>query len=73
MPILHELTLSEILSDPLILSVAAADGWSKTAFRDEMTAAARTLTRHNSRALATSSTRGYPPAQLNEQPLACCA
>lgn len=72
MPIQHELTLSEILSDPMILSVAAADGWSRSAFRDEMTAAARVLTRHKSPESARSITSGRQSAQLNEQPIACC-
>jgi hypothetical protein len=39
----QDLTLNEVLADPMILAVALADGWSKTAFRDEMMAASREL------------------------------
>ena len=67
-----ELTLSEVLSDPLILSVALADGWSKAEFRNEMTAAARELTKRSMRASTLA-----PSVSYRTQPVggscACCA
>ena len=35
----EEMTLAELLTDPLILALAKADGWSRHAFIEEMHAA----------------------------------
>ncbi|MCQ1769363.1 hypothetical protein NOJ28_27945 [Neorhizobium galegae] len=66
-----DLTLNEILSDPMILLLARADGWSKAEFRDEMIWASQELKREPSD-LNVPVARASP---RNERPLeaACCA
>jgi len=39
----EELTFAELLTDPLILALAKADGWSRHAFIEEMHAASDAL------------------------------
>ena len=39
----EEMTLADVLTDPLILALARADGWSRLAFADEMHAASEAL------------------------------
>ena len=41
----EDLTFAEMLVDPMILSLAKADGWSKAEFADEMAWAAQMLRR----------------------------
>jgi len=40
-----DLTLAEVLADPMILAVARADGWSKENFKQEMIWASQELRR----------------------------
>ncbi|RYG92507.1 MAG: hypothetical protein EON58_18525 [Alphaproteobacteria bacterium] len=39
----EEMTLAEVLTDPFILALAKADGWSRHAFSEEMHAASDAL------------------------------
>jgi hypothetical protein len=39
----EEMTLAEVLTDPFILALAKADGWSRHAFTEEMHAASNAL------------------------------
>lgn len=39
----EEMTLAEVLTDPFILALAKADGWSRHAFTEEMHAASDAL------------------------------
>lgn len=66
-----DLTLNEALSDPMILLLARADGWSTAEFRDEMIWASQELKRGPG-GLAAPVARG---ATRNGRPLeaACCA
>lgn len=66
-----DLTLTEILSDPMILLLARADGWSTAEFRDEMIWASQELKRGPGE-LAAPVARGLA---RNGRPLeaACCA
>jgi hypothetical protein len=57
----YEMTLTEALSDPLILLVAKADGWSAAEFRGKMTETARRLTRPTGRSFAGSTPVGLRP------------
>jgi hypothetical protein len=65
-----DLTLNEILSDPMILLLARADGWSKAEFRDEMIWASQELKRvpGDLDVLVRPSRRKGPPLEA-----ACCA
>jgi|UPI00056C94AF hypothetical protein len=66
-----DLTLNEILSDPMILLLARADGWSKAEFRDEMIWASQELKRVPGDLdvlVARPSRRKGPPLEA-----ACCA
>jgi hypothetical protein len=40
---LQEMTLAEVLTDPFILALAKADGWTRHAFTEEMHAASDAL------------------------------
>jgi hypothetical protein len=66
-----DLTLNEILSDPMILLLARADGWSTAEFRDEMIWASQELKRGPSDLDATVAR----VSQRNGRPLeaGCCA
>ena len=66
-----DLTLNEILSDPMILLLARADGWSKAEFRDEMIWASQELKRAPGgldATVARGSTRNGRPIEIG-----CCA
>ena len=59
-----DLTLNEILADPMILLLARADGWSMAEFRDEMIWASQELKRGPcdlAAPAARGSTRNGPP------------
>ncbi len=68
-----ELTLSEALSDPLILALATADGWSKVAFREEMLAASDALQPAPSKRKNTVLSRMASSDDLLFAPVGCCA
>jgi hypothetical protein len=68
-----ELTLSEALSDPLILALATADGWSKGAFREEMLAASDTLQPTPSKRKNTDESRMASSGGMTFAPVECCA
>lgn len=65
-----DLTLNEILSDPMILLLARADGWSTAEFRDEMIWASQEL----KRGLGGPAAPGAQGSTRNGRPLeaACC-
>jgi hypothetical protein len=68
-----ELTLHEALSDPLILALALADGWSKAGFREEMLAASDALQPALSKRKASGETRLAPSGGMAFAPAGCCA
>ncbi|WP_105439405.1 hypothetical protein [Neorhizobium sp. T25_13] len=66
-----DLTLNQILSDPMILLLARADGWSTAEFREEMIWASQELKREPGDLDATVTRASL----RNDRPIgaACCA
>ena len=60
----EEMTLADVLTDPFILALAKADGWSRHAFTEEMHAASDALrSRDLDRARVPFSTRRLTQAR----------
>jgi hypothetical protein len=67
----NDLTLNEVLSDPMILLLARADGWSKDEFRDEMVWASHQLKRGRDRSIRPGITLSQQNTRRFQ--LTCCA
>ncbi|MFB2552465.1 hypothetical protein [Ensifer soli] len=73
MAVIAELTMTDILSDPLILALARADGLTEAAYRTMMHKAAARLERPRAAVAAASQPRVTPRGLVRSEAALCCA